>query len=68
MRTNQDFRDLFAELNEHGADYIVVRAHALAAHGHVCATKDLDVWIRPNQANAERVFKALSSFGAHWTS
>ena len=64
MRTNQDFRDLFAELNEHRAEYIVVGAHALAAHGHVRATKDLDVWIGPHQDNAGRVFRALASFGA----
>jgi hypothetical protein len=64
MRTNQDFRDLFAELNGQGADYIVVGAHALAAHGHVRATKDLDVWIRPHRDNADRVFRALASFGA----
>ena len=39
---NQDFRDLLAEFNAHGVEYIVVGAHALAAHGHVRATKDLD--------------------------
>ena len=64
MRTNQDFRDLFAELNEQGADYVVVGAHALAAHGHVRATKDLDIWVRPKKENADRVFRALASFGA----
>ncbi len=49
---NRDFRDLLAEFNAHGVEYIVVGAHALAAHGHVRATKDLDVWVRPNSANA----------------
>ena len=42
MQTNTDFRDLFAELNAAGAEYLVVGAYALAAHGHVRATKDLD--------------------------
>ena len=42
MLTNQDFRDLFVELNAHGVEFLVVGAHALAAHGHVRATKDLD--------------------------
>lgn len=46
-RVNRDFRDLLAEFNAHGVEYIVVGAHALAAHGHVRATKDLDVWVRP---------------------
>jgi hypothetical protein len=52
---NQDFRDLLAEFNAHGVEYIVVGAHALAAHGHVRATKDLDVWVRPERGNATRV-------------
>jgi len=41
-----------------------VGAHALAAHGHVRATKDLDLWVRPETSNAERVLKALLDFGA----
>ena len=61
---NQDYKDLIAVFNEHGVEYIVVGAHALAAHGHVRATKDLDIWIRPSSDNAQRVMAALQSFGA----
>lgn len=61
---NRDFRDLLAEFNAHGVDYLIVGAHALAAHGHVRATKDLDVWIRPDRDNAGRVMAALKAFGA----
>jgi hypothetical protein len=39
---NQDFRDLLAEFNAAGVEFLVVGAHALAAHGLVRATKDLD--------------------------
>jgi hypothetical protein len=42
----------------------VVGAHALAAHGVPRATGDLDVWVRPEPANAARVWRALESFGA----
>ena len=61
---NSDYRDLIAEFNAHGVEYIVVGAHALAAHGHVRATKDLDVWVRPSLDNARRVMSALHAFGA----
>jgi hypothetical protein len=61
---NRDFRDLFAELNAAGVEFLVVGAHALAVHGHVRATKDLDVWVRPSESNARNVLKALASFGA----
>lgn len=64
MPTNPDFSDLFAALNAAGAEYLVVGAHALAAHGHVRATKDLDVWVHATPDNAARVHYALSQFGA----
>lgn len=61
---SQDFDDLVAELNEGGVDFVVVGAHALAAHGHVRATGDLDIFVRPTPDNAERVIHALARFGA----
>ena len=64
MRTNQDFRDLFAALNAEAVDYLVVGGHALAAHGHVRATKDIDVWVRCDAINAARTHRALHAFGA----
>src|SRR5690242_15900913 len=64
---NQDFKELLLTFNAHNVEYLVVGAHALAAHGHVRATKDLDVWVRPVQDNAHRVLRALSDFGAPTT-
>lgn len=61
---NPDFRDLLAEFNAQSVEYLVVGAHALAAHGHVRATKDLGVWVRPSPENASRVLRALAEFGA----
>jgi hypothetical protein len=61
---HQDFKDLLSEFNAHGVEYLVVGAHALAAHGHVRATKDMDVWVRPTPDNAQRVMNALAAFGA----
>jgi hypothetical protein len=61
---NRDFIELLAAFNDQDAEYLVVGAHALAAYGHVRATKDLDVWVRPNEENARRVMAALVAFGA----
>ena len=60
---NPDFRDLLAEFNARGVEFMVVGAHALAAHGLIRATKDLDVWVRPSRENALRVVEALAAFG-----
>ena len=61
---NQDFKDLLAEFNARQVEYLIVGAHALAAHGHVRATQDLDIWVRPEPENANRVMAALRAFGA----
>ncbi len=61
---NPDFRDLLVEFNAHAVEYLVVGAHALAAYGQIRATKDLDVWVRPERENARRVIAALRAFGA----
>jgi hypothetical protein len=59
-----DFKELLLTFNAHDVEYLIVGAHALAAYGHVRATKDLDVWVRPNRLNAEKVLAALTAFGA----
>jgi hypothetical protein len=61
---NQDFSDLLSTFTAHGVEFLVVGAHALAAHGHVRATKDLDVWVRASPGNAPRVMAALREFEA----
>jgi hypothetical protein len=61
---NRDFAEMLSALSATGAEYLVVGAHAVAAHGHPRATGDLDVWVRPTPENAGRVWSALQSFGA----
>ncbi len=60
----QDFCDLLVELHDAGAAFVVVGGHAVAFHGHPRATKDLDVLVRADPANAVLVYKALAAFGA----
>ncbi|HEV7509936.1 MAG TPA: hypothetical protein VGS07_34005 [Thermoanaerobaculia bacterium] len=43
--------------------FIVVGAHAMAAHGVPRATGDLDIWVRPDSENANKVWRALIDFG-----
>jgi hypothetical protein len=61
---NQDFRDLFAALNDAGARYLLVGGYALAVHAVPRFTKDIDVWVEPAADNAARVIAALQTFGA----
>lgn len=61
---SRDFRDLLSAFNDRKVEYLVVGAHALAAYGHVRATKDLDIWIRAESSNAARIIDSLRDFGA----
>jgi hypothetical protein len=61
---NRDFAEMLFALSDAGAEFLVVGAHALAAHGTPRATGDLDIWINPTPKNAARVMAALRVFGA----
>ena len=55
---------MLLQLNEEKAEYLIVGAYALAAHGLPRATGDIDLWVRPIAENAEKVWKAIIKFGA----
>ncbi len=61
---NEDFRDFLVLLADGGVDFVIVGAYALAFHGAPRASGDIDLFVRPTPANAERVFDALARFGA----
>lgn len=61
---NQDFLDMLRALDGAKVEYVVVGAHALAAHGVPRATGDLDILIRASPENALNVVGALRAFGA----
>jgi hypothetical protein len=50
--------------SEEKVEFLVVGAYAMAFHGYVRATGDIDLWIRISDENAERVWRALQTFGA----
>ncbi|MGH9411992.1 MAG: hypothetical protein ACRD1V_21355 [Vicinamibacterales bacterium] len=61
---NRDFVEMLSALCAAAAEFLVVGAYALAAHGAPRATGDLDILVRPTAENADRVLAALRSFGA----
>lgn len=61
---NPDYRDILSAFTVENVEYLLVGAYALAAHGFVRATGDIDLWTRPSEENAERVIRALARFGA----
>ena len=51
---NQDYHDLLTALVQNDVRFLVVGAHALAAHGYPRATVDIDIWIAPAADNATK--------------
>jgi hypothetical protein len=60
----QDFSDLLIELCQAQAEFLLVGGWAVILYGHVRATDDLDIFVRPSAENSGRVFAALEAFGA----
>jgi hypothetical protein len=61
---NPGFVDLLRAFRDADVRFLVVGAYALAVHGRPRATGDLDVWVDASPANAARVMRGLSMFGA----
>ena len=58
-----DFRELLSALNASNAKYLVVGAYAVSIHAQPRATKDLDIWVKPDDENANAIYAALIQFG-----
>ncbi len=63
MEVQQDFRELLALLNKHEVDYVIVGAYAPGFHGVPRYTGALDIYVKPDPANAERIMRAFHEFG-----
>jgi hypothetical protein len=61
---NRDYKEMLQLLLEEQVEFLVVGAYAMAAHGVPRATGDIDLWVRPSEDNAYRVYRALARFGA----
>lgn len=59
-----DWFDALVALLDGQARFLVVGAHAMAVHGVPRGTQDLDLWIDAAPENVERVWQALTTFGA----
>ncbi len=64
MDISPDYKDLFKTLNKHKVKYLVVGAYAVVYYTEPRFTKDLDVFVKANSKNADKLYAALKEFGA----
>jgi len=63
MIAEKDFLDFLKLLNQHKVAYLLIGGYAMVAHDEPRYTKDLDIWVKREEANAERVVDAIKEFG-----
>ncbi len=61
---NQDYKEMLQCLAAENAEFLIVGAYALAAHGIPRSTADFDIWVNPTTENSLNVYRALAAFGA----
>ena len=59
----EDLKQLLHAFNANGVEYLIVGGYAVGIYAEPRATKDLDLFIRPDSGNSERVYRALASYG-----
>ena len=64
MFVNSDFSDLLRLFNANQVRCLVIGGYALIQYAEPRYTKDLDLWISTDAANAKAVYRALREFGA----
>jgi hypothetical protein len=63
LRLPPDFSDFLKLLATHDVEYLLIGGYAVGFHGYVRTTMDMDVWIRVDDRNAEKMTRVLVDFG-----
>ena len=58
-----DTESLLKSLKETKVQFVIIGATAFPVHGYSRATLDIDIFIKPKTANAEKTLSALKEFG-----
>ncbi len=63
IRLPTEFSVFLSLLNEHEVAYLLIGGYAVAYHGYPRTTADIDIWIKPDEANARKMVAVLQDFG-----
>jgi len=58
------YKDMLRALSDEKVEYLLVGAFAMALHGYMRTTGDLDIWVMPSPENADAVMRSLRRYGA----
>jgi hypothetical protein len=63
VHIHEDFEEFLRLLGEEKAEFVVVGGYAVAFHGYVRHTDDMDLFFRNSPENIDRIRSALRRFG-----
>lgn len=63
MEIQSDYKELLELFNAHQVEYLIVGSYALAFYGAPRFTGDIDIFVKPDKENAQRILDVLSKFG-----
>ncbi len=63
IQLHPDFKEFLRLLNSKSVNFILIGGYAVNFYGYLRTTDDLDIWIRMDELNSERVKSALINFG-----
>ncbi len=61
---NQDYKEMLSILLKNDVKFLTVGAYALGSHGFPRATGDIDIWVKADKENSEKIYRSLIEFGA----
>jgi predicted nucleotidyltransferase len=63
MNIQKDFEEFLRLLNAQSTEYVIVGGYAVAFHGYIRTTNDLDIFFRCTPENINKIEIALENFG-----
>lgn len=58
-----EFKQLLLLLNKHKVNYMLIGGYAVIYYGYIRNTSDLDILLKPDNANRDKLMPALKEFG-----
>lgn len=63
MKPEKDYEEFIKLLNKNNVKYCIVGAYAIAFYAEPRYTKDIDIFIKPDEENSKKIIRALNEFG-----
>ena len=58
-----EFKKLLLLLNKYNVSYMLIGGYAVIYHGYERNTTDMDIWLKPENSNRDKLMQALNEFG-----